>query len=112
VGLQDITGAASRLDPATTASPHRCRKSDFLILSQGDNPAESAPNVEWTRQSYEAMRSFLKEAVYMNNLGEEGMDRVRAAFGANYDRRVAVKAKYDPGNFFRLNQNVAPARAV
>ncbi|HEX3327780.1 MAG TPA: BBE domain-containing protein [Actinomycetota bacterium] len=51
------------------------------------------------------------EAVYVNNLGEEGVDRVRAAFGGNYDRLAAVKAKYDPHNFFRLNQNVAPARA-
>jgi FAD/FMN-containing dehydrogenase len=41
----------------------------------------------------------------------EGVDRVRAAFAANYDRLAAVKAKYDPHNFFRLNQNVAPARA-
>jgi hypothetical protein len=57
---------------------------------------------------FEAMRPHLDESVYVNNLGEEGDDRVRAAFGANYERLTALKRKYDPENFFRLNQNVRP----
>jgi hypothetical protein len=51
----------------------------------------------------------LERAVYVNNLGEDEGDRVRAAYGANYDRLAAIKTKYDPGNFFRWNQNVAAA---
>jgi FAD/FMN-containing dehydrogenase len=54
------------------------------------------------------MRPYLKEAVYVNNLGDQESDRVRAAYGANYDRLAAVKARYDPENLFRLNHNIAP----
>jgi FAD/FMN-containing dehydrogenase len=46
--------------------------------------------------------------VYVNNLGDEGDDRVKAAYGENYDRLVTLKRKYDPNNLFRLNQNVRP----
>jgi hypothetical protein len=54
------------------------------------------------------MRPF-STGVYANNLGEEGAERVAAAFGANYVRLAAVKNKYDPTNFFRFNQNIRPA---
>jgi len=47
--------------------------------------------------------------VYANNLGNEGEDRVRAAYGENHARLAALKAKYDPSNFFRLNQNIRPS---
>jgi FAD/FMN-containing dehydrogenase len=46
--------------------------------------------------------------VYVNNLGDEGDDRVKAAYGENYDRLVTLKHKYDPDNLFRLNQNIRP----
>ena len=56
------------------------------------------------------MTPFLEEAVYANNLGsEEGDDRVRAAYGPNYERLASLKARYDPGNLFRSNHNVVPA---
>jgi FAD/FMN-containing dehydrogenase len=45
----------------------------------------------------------------VNDLGEEGEDRIRAAYGANYDRLARVKARFDPANIFRLNQNIQPA---
>ena len=48
------------------------------------------------------------EGVYVNNLGDEGDDRVKAAYGENYDSLVTLKRKYDPNNLFRLNQNVRP----
>jgi len=54
------------------------------------------------------MQPHLEKAVYVNNLGEEGDERVRAAYGPNYDRLAALKRKYDPTNFFRLNQNINP----
>jgi FAD/FMN-containing dehydrogenase len=108
VGLQQMHGAASRVDPTATAFPHRDEHYDFLILSQWADPAESERNVEWTRSLFEAMDPFFEEGVYVNNLGDEGEDRVRAAYGANYERLLDLKGKYDPTNLFRLNQNIPP----
>jgi FAD/FMN-containing dehydrogenase len=108
VGLQQMHGAASRVDPTATAFPHRDEHYDFLILSQWADPAESERNVEWTRSLFEAMDPFFGEGVYVNNLGDEGEDRVMAAYGANYGRLLALKGKYDPTNLFRRNQNIKP----
>jgi berberine-like enzyme len=55
------------------------------------------------------MSPFSTGGVYANNLGEEGTDRVQAAYGENYPRLVTLKNKYVPTNFFRLNQNIRPA---
>ena len=55
------------------------------------------------------MRPFSTGGVYANKLGEEGTERVQAAFGANYAKLAGVKNKYDPTNFFHLNQNIRPA---
>jgi FAD/FMN-containing dehydrogenase len=107
VGLQQMTGVASRVDPTLTAFAHRARQYDCLILSQWDDPAESEENVAWTRSLFEAMSPFLETGVYMNNLGDEGRDRVKDAYGANYDRLATVKAAYDPDNLFRFNPNIA-----
>ena len=54
------------------------------------------------------MEPFTTGGVYVNYLGDEGADRVKAAYGANYERLVALKNKYDPANLFRLNQNIRP----
>ncbi len=109
VGLQQMHGAASRVDPTATAFPHRDEHYDFLILSQWANPTDSEENIRWTREFFEAMQPFFESGVYVNNLGEEGEDRVKEAYGEHYERLVALKDKYDPTNLFRLNQNVRPA---
>jgi FAD/FMN-containing dehydrogenase len=57
---------------------------------------------------WEAAKPFGTGGVYVNDLGDEGEARVRAAYGGNYARLAALKTKYDPGNLFRLNQNVKP----
>ena len=108
VGLQQMHGAASRVDPTATAFPHRDEHYDFLILSQWPDPAKNERNVDWTRSLFEAMEPYFEGGVYVNNLGDEGEDRVREAYGANYERLLALKGKYDPTNFFRLNQNIKP----
>ncbi|HZG62972.1 MAG TPA: FAD-binding oxidoreductase, partial [Rubrobacteraceae bacterium] len=108
VGLQQMHGAASRVDPAAMAFPHRDEHYDFLILSQWADPTDSEENMRWTRRLFEAMEPFFETGVYVNNLGEEGEDRVREAYGEHYERLVALKDKYDPTNLFRLNQNIRP----
>ena len=106
VGLQQMHGVASRVAASATAFPHRAEQYDFLILSQWSDAADSDRNIEWTRRLFEAMGPHLEDAVYVNNLGDEGPGRVRAAYGPNYPRLVEVKRKYDPDNLFRANQNI------
>jgi FAD/FMN-containing dehydrogenase len=105
VGLQQMHGAAARVPRDATAFPHRDDHHDFLILSQWPDPADNDRNVDWTRRFFEAMSPYLERAVYVNNLGDSE-HRVHEAYGANYERLVAVKAAYDPANLFRPNQNI------
>ncbi|MGH8824971.1 MAG: BBE domain-containing protein, partial [Jiangellaceae bacterium] len=109
VGLQRMHGVASRVGPSATAFPHRAEQHDFLIGSQWSDPAHSDRNVQWTRALFEAMQPHLEESVYVNNLGDEGRPRIRAAYGENYPRLASVKRTYDPDNLFRSNQNIDPA---
>jgi FAD/FMN-containing dehydrogenase len=79
----------------------------FPVLIWSD-PAADEANVAWTREMYAVLRPFAMGGVYVNNLGDEGHERVKAAYGENYDRLVTLKRKFDPDNLFRLNQNVHP----
>jgi len=111
IGLQQMHGAAARVSPVDTAFAHRHDQWDCMILTQWDRPGDDERNIQWTRELYAHMEPYFDDrAVYVNDLGADEGDRVRAAYGANYDRLAAIKAKYDPVNFFRWNQNVATAR--
>ena len=73
-------------------------------------PAEADRHVAWARAFSEALRPHTNGRVYVNFLGDEGEDRVRAAYGPEtYARLAKVKAAYDPENVFRMNQNIRPA---
>jgi FAD/FMN-containing dehydrogenase len=109
VGLQGLRGAAARVPVDATAFPHRAQQYDLLILTQWSDPARSDEHVGWTRSAFDALRPHLEDAVYVNNLGTEGPERVRSAYGPNHARLAALKRTYDPANLFRLNQNVPPA---
>jgi hypothetical protein len=108
IGMQSLRGAASRVAVDATAFPHRAPQYDLLVLAQWNNAAESERQVGWARDCFAAMRSHLEDAVYVNNLGSEGPARIHAAYGPNYQRLSELKARYDPTNLFRLNQNVTP----
>ena len=108
IGLQHLHGAAARVDPAATAFPHRHDHHDFMIFSQWTDPADAERHIAWTRDFFAAMRPFTDRAVYVNGLGVGEEDRVREAYGANYPRLAAIKARYDPTNVFRSNQNIRP----
>ena len=77
-----------------TAFPHRADQFDFAIQSQWEDSSAGEQNVAWTKAFFETMQPHLEKAVYVNNLGEEGDERVRAAYGPNYDRLAALKSKY------------------
>jgi FAD/FMN-containing dehydrogenase len=109
VGLQQLHGVASRVAASATAFPHRAEQYDFLIGSQWSDATDSECNVQWTRALFEAMEPHLEKSVYVNNLGDEGPGRIRAAYGENYSRLAAVKGTYDPDNVFCGNQNIDPS---
>ncbi len=105
-------GAATRVASADTAFPHRQYSWNFMAWSTWENPSESEKNVRWTRECWQAMRPFLVAGSYSNYVSDEGDAVAREAYGPNYDRLVAVKNKYDPTNFFRMNHNIKPSQAA
>lgn len=109
LGLQQVGGAIARVPADATAYANRDAAWDCIPIAAWEDPTADARNIAWAHGIWEAMRPFATGGVYLNNLGEEGEERIRAAFGANYARLAALKAKYDPTNLFRANQNVAPA---
>ncbi len=104
----ELHGAYSRIGKTDTAYYHRDMQYDLIALSVWTDPADTERNIRWTRDIFAAWEPHLAPAVYVNDLGDEGEERVRSAYGENYARLVALKAKYDPTDFFYLNQNIKP----
>ena len=107
--FQHVGGAIARVIGSATAYPHRDANFDCFPVAIWDEAAEDAVNVQWARGIWEALRPYSSGGVYANNLGDEGDERVKEAYGDNYSRLAAIKRQYDPDNFFRMNQNIAPA---
>ena len=102
-------GAATRVGVTDTAFPHRQYAYNFFVWSNWVSAADSEKNIQWTRDCWDAMKPFMGAGTYVNYLEDEGDPLARAAYGPNYDRLVALKKKYDPGNFFRMNHNIRPS---
>jgi len=106
--LFPLEGVVSRVGEQETAFGHRNTAYDYVIYSMWTDPQESERHIQWTRDFWTAMQPF-STGVYVNELGNEGEDRVRAAYlPATYERLIALKNRYDPANLFRLNQNIKP----
>jgi FAD/FMN-containing dehydrogenase len=102
-------GAVARADEQASAFAHRRAPFVLNINSRWGDRGEAERHIDWTRAFWEAMRPFSADGVYVNFLGDEGEERVRAAYGpVIYQRLAEVKAKYDPTNFFRFNHNIRP----
>jgi FAD/FMN-containing dehydrogenase len=104
-------GPASRVGETETAFAHRNAQYDIGIIGQWTNPEENEQHMNWAREAYAAIEPYANGRIYANLMGGDQMtdeSEVRAAFGENYERLVALKRKYDPTNFFRLNQNINP----
>jgi FAD/FMN-containing dehydrogenase len=109
VYLEHLHGAATRVGVGDTAFPHRSAGYNWLVLSQWIDEAATDRCVAWARDAYGAMGPFLASGRYLNYLDDdEAGDPVAAAYGPNYRRLQQLKAKYDPGNFFHMNQNIRP----
>jgi FAD/FMN-containing dehydrogenase len=108
--IEHFHGAVTRIPVGDTAFPHRSDGYNLLFLSQWTNPADSERNIAWTRESYAAMKPFVAAGRYVNYLdADETGDPVVQAYGPAYARLREVKTKYDPTNFFHMNQNIKPA---
>lgn len=106
--LQQLHGAASRVGGADTAFPHRFDHYNCGAMLETEDRAGTAEGVRWSRECWEAMQAFAERGNYVNDLGDEGEQRVREAYGPSFERLRALKDKYDPTNFFHLNQNIRP----
>ena len=108
--LEYFHGAATRVKPDATAFAHRADGHNLVILAEWMDPATSDRCIAWARETYSAMEPFRASGRYVNYLADdEPGDPVAAAYGANYQRLQEIKAKYDPDNFFHVNQNIRPA---
>ena len=107
--LEHVHGAVTRVGVTETAFPHRAEGYSFLVLSQWMDPALTDRCIAWARETYRQMEPFAASGRYVNNLDDdEPGDAVSAAYGPNYQRLRQLKTKYDPKNFFRMNQNIKP----
>jgi FAD/FMN-containing dehydrogenase len=107
--LYPIDGAAHRVAPSDTAFAYRDARWIQVMVGVDPNPAERAAVRQWTVDYRDAVHQYSAGGAYVNFLMDEGEERVRATYRGNYDRLAAIKARYDPENVFRVNQNVAPA---
>ncbi len=109
--IQPLGGQIHRVPDSATALGWRVTgKWALHILGMWQNPEETPHHIEWVRSLSNAMRPWAQSGAYLNYLMDEGDQRIRDSFGPNYARIAALKAKYDPTNLFRMNQNIKPAR--
>ena len=106
--LYPVDGACHRVAPDATAFGHRDANFNMVIVSAWEDPADDEANRQWVRDYSDAITPHSEPGGYINFMGVDDDDRVPANYGGNYDRLLDVKRKYDPGNLFRMNQNIQP----
>jgi FAD/FMN-containing dehydrogenase len=109
VHLYPINGACHRVESDATAFGHRDASFAPVIAGMWENPDDNEANTAWVRDYAAALAPHSEEGGYINFMGADDQGRAAANYGANYDRLVEVKTKYDPGNLFHMNQNIVPA---
>jgi hypothetical protein len=107
--LYPLNGAAQRVGKTDTAYSFREALFAEVIVGVDPDPANAEKITNWCKSYWEALHPYSAGGAYINFMMEEGQDRVQATYRDNYKRLVAVKKKYDPNNFFRVNQNIRPA---
>lgn len=114
VVLENYANSAwSRVPESATAFGHRTWPFNIVVTSAWSSPKDAERNIAWTRELFSALQPYAAPGAYVNYLGgDEGIDGLKAAYGAKLERLAQIKAKYDPANLFRMNQNIAPGSVV
>ena len=110
--LYPVNGRVNRVGETDTAFSYRDAVWSEVIVGVDPDPANYAKITTWAKNYYDALHPFGAGGAYLNFMMEEGEDRIQATYRGNYGRLAAIKAKYDPDNFFRVNQNIRPAASV
>jgi FAD/FMN-containing dehydrogenase len=108
VHIYPINGACHQVAPDATAFAYRDANFATVIAGMWPNPADNQANIGWVRDYYDATAPLSEEGGYVNFMADDDQDRIRVNYRGNYERLVAIKRKYDPGNLFHLNQNIRP----
>jgi hypothetical protein len=111
IELAYLGGAATRVAPADTAFGDRSSPFVINLLANWLVASEDASNVSWVRSLFRSLQPSMTPGVYINFMSGDEDDRVPEAYRERWERLVTVKSHYDPGNFFRLNQNIPPRKA-
>lgn len=106
--LYPINGAAHRVGKHDTAWSFRDASFAQVIVGVDPDPANNPKTIQWARDYWDVMHPYSAGGAYVNMMMDEGEERVKAAYRDNYERLASVKAKYDPNNLFRVNQNIKP----
>jgi FAD/FMN-containing dehydrogenase len=106
--LQQLGNAANRVPTEATAFPHRDARWDGLLLTSWEDPEQDEAQIQWTRQAWNALRPFATGGIYVNGVADGDTEEVHRAYGANYEKLAALKARYDSTNLFRINANIVP----
>lgn len=109
--IAHLLGAVNRVGDDKTPYSHRDAPFIINIVGMWQDTTKNEENIKWARDLWNAVQPFATGGVYVNFLMTEGADRVMAAYGKKkYERLAALKNKYDPANFFSLNQNIKPGK--
>ena len=103
-----IGGAPNRIPENAMAYGHRDAKFVLNVHGRWNGLEEDTAGIEWARAFFKASAPYASAGAYTNFMTEDEVDRVGAAYGANYNRLVEIKRKYDPQNIFHYNQNIKP----
>jgi FAD/FMN-containing dehydrogenase len=106
--VQPLGGAVHRVADDATAIGWRSARWAVHVLGMWQNAAEDDRQIAWVRSVASAVKPWAQDGTYLNYIMDEGEQAVRDSFGGHYGRMVALKEKYDPTNFFRMNQNIKP----
>ena len=106
--IYPINGACNRVPSDATAFAYRDAKFATVIAGMWPDPADNEKNIKWVKDYYQAVHPHSLPGGYVNFMAGDDQNRIKDNYKGNYDRLVAIKRTFDPGNVFHLNQNIKP----